>query len=113
MKWQMEDLAFRYLNPLEYQKISQALKMRRQDREIFIKNFISDLQQLLEESGVHNAEISGRAKHIYSIYRKIQRKQVDFSQIYDTSAVRVLVKTIEDCYKALSVAHSAMAAYLC
>lgn len=107
MKWQMEDLAFRYLNPVEYRQISQALNMRRQDREIFIKNFIQQLQETLEQAGVHNAEISGRAKHIYSIYRKIQRKKVDFSQIYDTSAVRVLVKTIEDCYKTLSVAHTA------
>lgn len=107
MKWQMEDLAFRYLNPVEYRQISQALKMRRLDREIFIKNFIERLHQLLTEAGVNNVEISGRAKHIYSIHRKIQRKQVDFSQIYDTSAVRVLVKTIEDCYKTLSVAHTA------
>lgn len=107
MKWQMEDLAFRYLNPVEYKQISQALKMRRQDREILIKEFIQRLHQLLAESGVQNPEISGRAKHIYSIYRKIQRKQVDFSQIYDTSAVRILVKTIEDCYKALSIVHTA------
>ncbi len=107
MKWQMEDFAFRYLNPVEYREISQALKMRRQDREIFIKNFIQQLHQALEQAGVHSAEITGRAKHIYSIYRKIQRKKVDFSQIYDASAVRVLVKTIEDCYKTLSVAHSA------
>lgn len=105
-KWQMEDLAFRFLNPQEYKKISQALNMRRQDREIFIKNFIVELRRRLEDAGVHNAEISGRAKHIYSIYRKIERKRVDFTQIYDTSAVRVLVKTIEDCYKTLSVAHT-------
>lgn len=106
MKWQMEDLAFRYLNTDEYRKISQALKMRRQDREFFIKDMIKQLHHLLEGAGVHNAEISGRAKHIYSIHRKIQRKRVDFSEIYDTSAVRILVKTIEDCYKALSVAHT-------
>jgi GTP pyrophosphokinase len=106
MKWQMEDWAFRYLNPIEYHQISKALNMRRQDREIFINNFIARLQQLLAEAGVTNVEISGRAKHIYSIYRKIQRKRVEFSQIYDTSAVRVLVKTIEDCYKTLSIAHS-------
>lgn len=107
VKWQMEDLAFRYLNPVEYKTISQALKMRREDREILIENFIQRLSQLLEEASVHNAEISGRAKHIYSIYLKIQRKKVDFSQIYDTSAVRILVKTIEDCYKALSIVHTA------
>lgn len=106
IKWQMEDLAFRYLNNDEYRKISQALKMRRKDREIFISNFIDNLYHILNETGVHNAEISGRAKHIYSIFRKICRKQVDFSQIYDTSAVRVLVKTIEDCYKTLSAVHS-------
>lgn len=106
MKWQMEDLAFRYLNMPEYRSISQALKMRRQDREIFIKNIIKHLHEKIELAGVHHVKISGRAKHIYSIYRKILRKQVDFSGIYDTSAVRILVDTIEDCYKALSVAHS-------
>lgn len=105
MKWQMEDLAFRYLNSAEYKNISKALNMRRQDREIYIRDFIHKLQKMLEQSGVYNAEISGRPKHIYSIYRKIQRKRVDFSQIYDASAVRVLVKTIEDCYKTLSIAH--------
>ncbi len=106
MKWQMEDLAFRYLNNDEYRKISQALKMRRKDRETFIHNFIDNLNRILTDAGVHNAEISGRAKHIYSIFRKICRKQVDFSQIYDTSAVRILVRTIEDCYKALSIVHT-------
>jgi GTP pyrophosphokinase len=106
LKWQLEDLALRYLQPTEYREISQALKMRRQDREIFIKNFMQELRHLMQEFGVDGAEISGRAKHIYSIYRKIERKRVDFSQIYDTSAVRILVKTIEDCYKALSIVHT-------
>lgn len=109
IKWQMEDLSFRYLNPEEYRKISQALNMRRQDREIFIHKMIERLQHLLEASGVHGAEITGRAKHIYSIHRKLQRKQVEFGQIYDTSALRILVKTIEESYKALSVVHTAFA----
>ncbi len=106
MKWQMEDLAFRYLNTEQYKKISQALKMRRQDREIFINQIIRNLYHLLAEVHVSQVEISGRAKHIYSIYRKIQSKHLDFNQIYDTSAVRILVKELEDCYTVLSIVHT-------
>lgn len=106
LKWQLEDLSFRYLDPTEYKKISQALKMRRTDREIFIRKMIKDLRHLLSENGIH-ADISGRAKHIYSIHRKIQRKHVDFTKIYDTSALRILVNTIEECYQALSIVHTA------
>ncbi|MBS0350597.1 MAG: bifunctional (p)ppGpp synthetase/guanosine-3',5'-bis(diphosphate) 3'-pyrophosphohydrolase, partial [Proteobacteria bacterium] len=106
IKWQMEDWSFRYLNPTEYKKISQALNMRRQDREVFITRFIEQLRSILKNGAVHSTKISGRAKHIFSIYRKIHRKGIDFTQIYDTSAVRILVKTIEDCYQALSIVHS-------
>lgn len=106
LKWQLEDLSFRYLNPTEYKKISQGLKMRRFDREIFINQMIQQLHQTLNEHGIQ-AEITGRAKHIYSIFRKIQRKQVDLTKIYDTSALRILVDSIEECYQALSIVHTA------
>ena len=106
LKWQLEYLSFRYLNPTEYKKISQGLKMRRFDREIFINQMIQQLHQTLNAHGIQ-AEITGRAKHIYSIYRKLQRKQVDLTKIYDTSALRILVNSIEECYQALSIVHTA------
>ena len=105
LKWQLEDFAFRYTYTQEYAEISQALKMRRQDRENLINDMIKDLEQLLRSAEIEKFEISGRAKHIYSIYRKIQRKQVGFSEIYDQFALRVLLPTIEDCYTTLSLAH--------
>lgn len=106
IKWQMEDLAFRYLNPEEYLQISKALNMRRQDRDVFTHETIHTLNHLFHESNMTDLEISGRAKHIYSIYRKMHKKRVDFSEIYDTSAFRVLVPTIKDCYTALGIVHS-------
>lgn len=106
LKWQMEDLAFRYLDPDNYCMISKSLKKRRIEREKYISDFIQQLEKLFLDNHIKNFNVSGRAKHIYSIYRKIQRKQVDFSQIYDTSAVRILVCTLEDCYTILGIVHS-------
>lgn len=106
IKWQLEDLSFRHLQPEEYKKISKALNTKRLDREAFIREFIEKLTAACKEAGIHNASVMGRAKHIYSIYRKMQRKNVDFSEIYDVSAVRILVDTIEDCYTALSMVHN-------
>ena len=107
LKWQLEDLAFRYLDPSNYHEISKALKMRRSDREAYIHQLIAYLQDLFHKGGVNNISISGRAKHIYSIYRKIKTKQINFSQIYDITAVRILVNTIKDCYTVLSLVHTA------
>jgi GTP pyrophosphokinase len=104
-KWELEDLAFRYLDPKNYADISRALNMRRKDREHFVIQFTEELRNLLKGANIKNADISGRAKHIYSIYRKIERKKVDFSQIYDAIATRVLVPKLEDCYTTLSLAH--------
>jgi GTP pyrophosphokinase len=106
IKWQLEDLSFRYLKPEEYKKISKALNSKRLDREEFIRSVIEKLSQSCKEMSISNAAIMGRAKHIYSIYRKMQRKNVDFNEIYDASAVRILVDSVEDCYKALSMVHS-------
>ena len=105
-KWQIEDLSFRYLDPEMYQNISKALNMRRKDRELYIQNIIEKLHMLLKEANIKNISISGRPKHIYSIYRKIKRKRVNFREIYDASAVRILVPTLRDCYTVLGIVHS-------
>lgn len=102
LKWELEDLAFHYTDPDTYKTIAKFLAERRTDREERIKNTITRLKEQLDLAHIH-AELSGRAKHIYSIYNKAQRKHGDYSEIYDASAVRILVPTIEDCYKALSI----------
>ncbi len=105
LKWELEDLSFRYLEPELYKKIAKMLDERRVDRERYINDFVQTLQTELTHVHV-NAEITGRPKHIYSIYRKMQRKGIDYHQVYDTRGVRVLVDTIPECYTALGVAHS-------
>lgn len=106
LKWQLEDLSFRYLQPEDYKKLSTALNERRIDRENYIRSVTAELENLMKSAGIQNVKISGRAKHIYSIYRKMTRKKVDIEEIYDVSAFRVLAATVEDCYIALSAVHS-------
>ncbi len=105
LKWQLEDLSFRFLNSEAYFTISKELNMRRTEREVFIHNMIHELTQLLNQGNIAGHSITGRAKHIYSIYKKLQRKQVPISEIYDASALRILVHSITDCYAALSLVH--------
>ena len=105
MKWELEDLAFRYLEPATYKRIAGLLAERRVDREAYIELFVAMLARELEKSGIA-AEVSGRPKHIYSIWRKMQKKGKDFERISDVRAVRVLVKDIRDCYAALGTVHS-------
>ncbi|AQZ93314.1 GTP diphosphokinase [Halopseudomonas phragmitis] len=105
IKWELEDLSFRYLEPVQYKQIAKLLDERRLDRQEYIDSVMNQLRSELEEAGIH-AEITGRAKHIYSIWRKMQRKGIDFSQIYDVRAVRVLVPLVRDCYTALGIVHS-------
>ena len=105
MKWELEDLAFRYLEPATYKRIAGLLAERRVDREAYIELFVAMLARELEKSGIA-AEVSGRPKHIYSIWRKMQKKGRDFERISDVRAVRVLVKDIRDCYAALGTVHS-------
>ncbi|MFC5435956.1 RelA/SpoT family protein [Rhodanobacter umsongensis] len=105
LKWELEDLAFRYLQPETYRRIANLLDERRADREAFIRDSLDELQRALEAAGIH-AELAGRPKHIYSIWKKMQRKSLDFSDLYDIRAVRVLVDNITDCYAALGVVHS-------
>ncbi|MFT5782427.1 MAG: GTP pyrophosphokinase [Pseudomonas sp.] len=105
IKWELEDLSFRYLEPEQYKKIAKLLHERRLDREQYISEVMQQLREELTATGIA-ADISGRAKHIYSIWRKMQRKGLEFSQIYDVSAVRVLVPTVRDCYTSLGIVHS-------
>ena len=105
IKWELEDLSFRYLEPDQYKQIATLLHERRLDRERFITDVMGQLRAELQATGV-DADISGRAKHIYSIWRKMQRKGLAFSQIYDVRAVRVLVPEVRDCYTALGIVHT-------
>jgi GTP pyrophosphokinase len=104
LKWELEDLAFRFLQPDVYKRIAKLLDERRTDREGFIRDALTELQQALAAAGIQ-AELAGRPKHIYSIWKKMQRKELDFSDLYDIRAVRVLVDNVTDCYAALGVVH--------
>jgi GTP pyrophosphokinase len=104
LKWQLEDLSFRYLNPEAYKRIAGWLVSKRADREHYLTEVQTQLQQALTKAGVQ-AEIAGRPKHIYSIWRKMQRKGLNFDQIFDVRAVRLLVNNLADCYAALGVVH--------
>ena len=106
LKWQLEDGAFQFLHPAEFERIKNAIHMRKEDRKQLIDDTIQQLSLLLEKNGLKQYQLSGRAKHFYSIYKKIERKQIDFENIYDAAAVRILVPTIQDCYTALSLVHS-------
>jgi GTP pyrophosphokinase len=105
LKWELEDLAFRYLQPDIYKRIAKLLDERRGDRESFIRETLSELGDALREADIH-ADLAGRPKHIFSIWKKMQRKAVEFSDLYDIRAVRVLVDNVADCYGALGVVHS-------
>ena len=105
IKWELEDLSFRYLEPEQYKQIASLLHERRLDREQYIAQVMQQLRDELAATGIQ-ADVSGRAKHIYSIWRKMQRKGLQFSQIYDVRAVRVLVPEVRDCYTALGIVHS-------
>jgi GTP pyrophosphokinase len=105
IKWELEDLAMRHLEPETYKEIAKFIDERRPDRERYIAQVVSRVQEELAKAGV-NAEVSGRPKHIYSIYRKMRRKEVDFDQIFDVRGVRVIVDNARDCYTALGAIHS-------
>ena len=106
IKWELEDLAFRYLQPEQYKHIAKSLDEKRLDRDRYIKKFVADLKAALEKNDIPYQEVNGRAKHIYSIWRKMQRKGVGFDEIYDVRAVRVLVPEVRDCYASLGIVHS-------
>jgi len=105
LKWELEDLAFRYLQPADYKRIAGALNARRSDRELYMEELKTLLRSELRDVGV-DAVIEGRPKHIYSIWRKMQSKRLAFEQLMDIRAARVLVGTVAECYAALGVVHS-------
>src|SRR5690554_1786122 len=105
IKWELEDLSFRYLHETAYKKIARQLDEKRLDRESYLQKVLKDLGDELRSAGIQ-AELAGRVKHIYSIWRKMRRKGIDFSQVYDVRAVRVLVPDVRDCYAALGIVHS-------
>ncbi|MGB5326197.1 MAG: GTP diphosphokinase [Pseudomonadales bacterium] len=105
IKWELEDIAFRYLEPEAYKSIASQLDGKRLDRDAYIKGVITEVKSALAASGIQ-AKVLGRAKHIYSIWKKMQRKRVDFDQVYDIRAIRILVDEVRDCYASLGVVHS-------
>ncbi|WP_251860881.1 bifunctional (p)ppGpp synthetase/guanosine-3',5'-bis(diphosphate) 3'-pyrophosphohydrolase [Clostridium sp. Marseille-Q2269] len=105
IKWELEDLSFRYLNPNEYYFLVRKIAEKRVEREEHIKEIVSELEQSLERAGI-KSEIDGRPKHFYSIYKKMQNKNKNLDQIFDLTAVRILVDTVKDCYAALGIAHT-------
>lgn len=105
LKWEMEDLAFRFLEPQTYKQIASQLEEKRHEREDFIKKIVKRLQLALSKEGI-KAEISGRPKHIYSIWNKMRIKKLEFSQLFDLRALRVIVKDERDCYGVLAIVNS-------
>ena len=106
LKWELEDLAFRYLQPEIYQRIARLLDEKRTGRERFIEEAKQKLRVLLADAGLH-ADVDGRPKHIFSIWKKMQRKGVEFNELYDVRAIRVLVDDVAACYATLGLVHQA------
>ena len=104
LKWELEDLSFRYLEPSTYKRIAKYLEEKRENREQFIHDVVDVLQKLLTDAGI-KAEIYGRPKHIYSIWKKMTSKQRDFHELFDVRAVRIVVDSIADCYTVLGLVH--------
>ena len=105
VKWELEDLAFRYLEPQAYKEIAKSLDERRVDRQRYIDKVLATLREELERAGI-KADVKGRPKHIYSIWKKMQRKGLSFHELYDVRATRILVDSVPDCYHALGVVHT-------
>ncbi|PKH20000.1 GTP diphosphokinase [Enterobacterales bacterium CwR94] len=105
LKWELEDFCFRYLHPDEYKRIAKLLHERRIDREQYIDTFVQSLRDEIVKEGV-KAEVYGRPKHIYSIWRKMQKKSLSFDELYDVRAVRIVAERLQDCYAALGIVHT-------
>ena len=100
LKWELEDLAFKYLEPEEYREIVEGLDEKREERLAFIEKIKQQIANELKIQRI-DAQITGRAKHIYSIYRKMQRDNITLDQVYDLLALRIIVNSVKDCYAAL------------
>ena len=105
LKWELEDYCFRYLHPEEYKRIASLLHERRIDREMYIDNFVTQIRDMMSQEGVR-AEVYGRPKHIYSIWRKMQKKSLAFDELFDVRAVRIVAERLQDCYGALGIVHT-------
>ncbi|WP_281214198.1 GTP diphosphokinase [Shewanella insulae] len=105
LKWELEDISFRYLHPEIYKDIAKQLDGKRMDREIYIETFVNQLQQRLDEEQIR-AKVYGRPKHIYSIWKKMRGKDLTFDELFDVRAVRVVTERLQDCYGALGVVHT-------
>lgn len=105
IKWELEDISFRYLEPDAYRAIARSLDERRTIRETYLTTVVSELQQELEKNKIHDVHISGRPKHIYSIYRKMKRKDLPLEEIYDIRALRVIAQEETQCYQILGIVH--------
>ena len=104
LKWELEDLSFKYLEPEEYHELVEGINKKREERLQFIEKIMDDIRAELKKQKI-DAEVTGRAKHLYSIYRKMKRDNKTLDQIYDLFALRILVNSIKDCYAALGVVH--------
>lgn len=105
IKWELEDTAFRYMNPQQYYRIVQLMDQKRDHREAHIEEVMEEINEQLQEVNV-SADISGRPKHIYSTYRKMKTQNIEFAEIYDLLAVRVITESIKDCYSVLGIIHT-------
>ena len=105
IKWELEDLSFRYLHEEEYYDLVKQVAEKRTEREIYIKKIIEDMYNKLEEAGI-DSDIDGRPKHFFSIYKKMVTKNKSIEQIFDLTAIRVLVNTVKDCYEVLGIVHT-------
>ncbi|ABL99240.1 GTP diphosphokinase [Shewanella amazonensis] len=105
LKWELEDISFRYLHPETYKEIAKQLDGKRIDRETYIEQFVNDLQAKLDEEHIR-AKVYGRPKHIYSIWRKMKGKHLKFDELFDVRAVRIVTDRLQDCYGALGVVHT-------
>ncbi|MDB4909165.1 MAG: (p)ppGpp synthetase [Gemmatimonadetes bacterium] len=105
MRWELEDLSFKHLESEEYKALAKQVAQKRGEREELIAAFRDPLDFELAKSGIENAEVTGRPKHLWSIYKKMQQRQKPYEEIYDLLAIRVLVNTVPDCYHALGIVH--------